>query len=107
MKSVEVYDLQRSKWTEPKNLELPLGICYAEITPHPKGKKNSVLHHDLGGNRNVIFGLSSLFFSNLSVFITSWYLCSLRISVSYNVKLAINVNSWLLSSDSQMSGVPK
>ena len=40
MKSVEVYDLQRSKWTEPKNLELPLGICYAGITPHPTGKKN-------------------------------------------------------------------
>ena len=63
MKSVEVYDLQRSKWTEPKNLELPLGICYAEITPHPTGKKSSVLHHDLA--IETIFLVEVLFFSQI------------------------------------------
>ena len=38
LKSVELFDPLRLTWTEPKNLELPLGISYAEIVKHPAGK---------------------------------------------------------------------
>jgi hypothetical protein len=38
LKSVEILNMQTSKWTDRKDLELPIAINHAQMVPHPLGK---------------------------------------------------------------------
>jgi hypothetical protein len=38
LKSVEILNMKTSKWTDRKDLELPIAINHAQMVPHPLGK---------------------------------------------------------------------